>query len=354
MPERFASANPSTMAAPRIAVAIPCYRVKEQIIDVLDGIGPEVCRVYVVDDACPEGSGAFVESTTRDPRVRVLYHPQNQGVGGAMITAYTAALEESMDVVVKIDGDGQMDPRQLPAMVLPLLNGSCDYTKGNRFYTLTTLKPMPLTRLLGNTMLSFMAKISTGYWPHFDPNNGYTAIHTKVLRILPLEKVDRRFFFETDMLFRLNTVGAVVKDIPAPARYGDETSNLDIGHIIPEFLAKHTTNFIKRLFYNYYLRNFSIFSVQLLIGLGLILLGSAFGLYTWVSNATTGVLTTSGTVMLAALPILIGSQMVLSFFNYDILAVPHDPLHPKLPDPEGPTLEETLVSGEKSMASTDR
>lgn len=321
---------PPTITPGLVAVAIPCYRVKDRVLDVIAAIGPEVQRIYVVDDACPEGSGSHVEAVCSDPRVTVLRHALNQGVGGAVITAYQAALADGAELVVKIDGDGQMDCAQIPQMIAPILEGRADYTKGNRFYRLESLRAMPPTRLFGNAVLSFMAKTSTGYWRNFDPNNGYTAIHTKVLRELPLEKIDRRYFFETDMLFRLNTLGALVVDIPAKALYGDETSNLNILGIIPVFLWKHKLNFLKRLFYNYYLRNFSIFSVELVIGLLLLLAGIGFGGWTWVSNAATGELTTSGTVMLAALPIIIGSQMLLSFFNYDMQAVPREPLHPRL------------------------
>ena len=190
----------------RIAVAIPCYKVIQHVLDVIGQIGPEVSVIYAVDDACPDGSGAFIEANNTDPRVRVLYNPQNLGVGGAVVTAYKAAIADGMDIVVKIDGDGQMSPALLPKFVHPLLAGRADYSKGNRFYRPESVQGMPPIRLFGNAVLSFLTKLSCGYWNIMDPTNGYTAVRTCVLSELPLDKLEKRYFFETDMLFRLNTV----------------------------------------------------------------------------------------------------------------------------------------------------
>ena len=313
-----------------IAVVIPSYRVTRHILDVIAGIGPEVSRIYVVDDKCPDGSGALVRNNCTDPRVRVIEHAENQGVGGAVMTGYQAAIAEGMDVIVKVDGDGQMDPLLIPQFVLPILNGEADYTKGNRFFNLEQIGAMPPIRLFGNAVLSLMTKLSSGYWDLFDPTNGFTAIHADAARHLPFEKISRRYFFETDMLFRLNTLQAVVVDVPMDASYGDEVSNLKISKIITEFLVKHIRNFGKRIFYNYYLRNMSLASIELPLGLGLITLGAAYGLLHWFESAKTGSVTPAGTVMLAALPILMGTQLVLAFLANDIASVPKRPLHKKV------------------------
>ena len=143
----------------RIAVAIPCYKVTQHVMGVIAAIGPEVTRIYAVDDACPEGSGPFIEAHNTDPRVRVLYNPQNMGVGGAIVTAYKAAIADGMDIVVKIDGDGQMNPKLLPQFVRPLLRGEADYTKGNRFFRPESVKGMPAMRLFGNIMSLEMAAL---------------------------------------------------------------------------------------------------------------------------------------------------------------------------------------------------
>ncbi|MGO9816907.1 MAG: glycosyltransferase family 2 protein [Acidocella sp.] len=318
---------------PRIGIVIPSYRVTAHILGVLAAIGPEVARIYVVDDCCPDASGTFVETHTRDPRVRVVRRERNGGVGAATITGYRAALADDCDVIVKIDGDGQMDPRLLPRFVRPILAGQADYTKGNRFFNPEDVRAMPPIRLFGNAALSFMTKLSSGYWTLFDPTNGYTAIHAKVTAQLPLERISTRYFFESDMLFRLNTIRAMVLDIPMAAIYADETSHMRIGKVVPRFLKGHAHNFGKRLIYNYFLRDFSVASAELIAGLALLGFGATFGLWHWLVNATHGVVTTSGTVMLAALPVILGLQLLLSFLGYDIAAVPQQPIHPLLATP---------------------
>lgn len=313
-----------------IAVAIPCYKVTQHVLGVIANIGPEVEAIYAVDDACPDGSGRFIEEHNRDPRVRVLYNPENRGVGGALVTAYRAAISDSMDIVVKIDGDGQMDPQLLPLFVRPILAGRADYTKGNRFYRPESVRSMPPVRVIGNALLSFLTKLSCGYWQVMDPTNGYTAIHTAVLRELPLEKLEHRYFFETDMLFRLNTVRAVVRDIPMDAIYADEESNLNIKKVLPEFFSKHLSRLFRRYVYSYLVRDFNIGTIYSLTGSFLLFAGSAFGILHWIGSNASNHPASSGTVMLAAMPILIGIQLLIAFLQYDVSSVPTEPLNPEL------------------------
>lgn len=318
----------------RIAVAIPCYKVTQHVLGVIAAIGPEVEAIYAVDDACPEGSGRFIEQNCRDARVRVLYHPENRGVGGAVMTAYQAALADGVDIVVKIDGDGQMDPALIPKFVRPILRGRADYTKGNRFYRPESLRGMPRIRLFGNAALSFVTKLSSGYWPIMDPTNGYTAIHAAALRRLPLEKLERRYFFESDMLYRLNTIRAVVQDVPMDAVYADERSNLRVSSVLPEFMRKHVQRFFKRYVYVYLVRDFNLGSVYSLAGVLLSVLGLGFGVAQWVHSVTTGRPASSGTVMLAALPLMIGIQFLIAFLHHDVDNVPREPLSADGRDPE--------------------
>lgn len=322
----------TTQRAASIAVAIPSYRVTAQVLAVINAIPPIVERIYAVDDACPDGSGDHIERHCTDPRVRVLRHASNQGVGGAVTTAYRAALAEGMDIVVKIDGDGQMDPRLLSLFVRPILVGRADYTKGNRFYRPESIRDMPRTRLFGNAMLSFLTKLSCGYWHVMDPTNGYTAIHTSVLRELPLDKLEQRYFFETDMLFRLNTVRAVVRDIPMDAVYANEESNLRIGKVLPEFFVKHLSRLGRRYVYSYLVRDFNIGTIYSLTGSFLLLAGSAFGILRWLSSNASSHPASSGTVMLAAMPVLIGIQLLIAFLQYDVSSVPVEPINPDLQD----------------------
>jgi dolichol-phosphate mannosyltransferase len=313
-----------------IAVVIPSFRVTRHILGVISRIGSDVNHIYVVDDKCPDNSGNFVRENCRDPRVKVIYHIENEGVGGAVMTGYKAAISDGASVIVKIDGDGQMDPGLIPVFVRPILDGHSDYTKGNRFFNLEQVRAMPPLRLFGNAMLSFMTKLSSGYWDIFDPTNGYTAIHAEVVLRLPLNKISRRYFFESDMLFRLNAMNAVVVDVPMDAIYGDESSNLKISKIVTEFLGKNIKNFFKRLFYNYYLRNLSLASIELPLGVALIIFGTIYGGAHWLISARTDAVTPAGTVILAALPILMGMQLILAFLAHDISSLPRYPIHKKL------------------------
>lgn len=323
-------ANNDTRAANsnlRIAVVIPSYKVRNHILGVISCIGPEVSHIYVIDDCCPDASGDFVESNCTDTRVSVIRNFENQGVGGSVMTGYKAAIDDGMTIIVKVDGDGQMNPDLIPDFIRPILDGEADYTKGNRFFNLEKIREMPMLRLFGNALLSFMTKLSSGYWDLFDPTNGYTAIHADVARHLPFNKISRRYFFETDMLFRLNTLRAVVVDVPMDAHYGAEVSNLKISKIVGEFLLKHVRNFLKRIFYNYYLRDMSLASIELPLGVLLLVSGGIFGVYHWIDSLQRDIATPAGTVMLAALPILMGTQLILAFLGYDIASVPRKPLH---------------------------
>lgn len=311
---------------PRIAVVIPCYKVRAHILGVLDAIGAETSYIYAVDDCCPEHSGDFIQKNCKDPRVRVLRNSVNLGVGGAVLSGYRAAIEDNSDIIVKVDGDGQMDPRLIPYFAQPIMDGEADYTKGNRFYDLEQLRSMPAIRLFGNAVLSFMSKASTGYWNIFDPTNGYTAVHADIARRLPFEKISKRYFFETDILFRLNILRAVVVDLPMDARYAGEVSNLMVRKIIFEFAFKHLKNALKRIFYNYYLRDFSLASIELPLGILLLVFGSVFGAYHWILSTTTGVTASAGTVLLAVLPILMGVQFILAFLSQDVSSAPVRPI----------------------------
>ena len=310
-----------------IAVVIPTYKVKEHILSVISSIGDEVSLIIIVDDACPEYSGQFVRNNCNDPRLKILFNEHNLGVGGAVLEGYKLALSEGMSLIVKIDGDGQMDPNLLTNFTNPILNGEADYTKGNRFFDIEGVRLMPPMRIIGNTVLSFMSKLSSGYWDIFDPTNGFTAIHANVARCLPFNKVSKRYFFETDMLFRLGTLRARVVDIPMQAKYGDEKSNLKITSIIFEFFIKHLINSFKRIFYNYYLRDLSIASIELPIGFSLFIFGVFYGSTAWIDALETGVSAPVGTIMLSALTTLAGLQLLLAFLSFDIISVPKKSIH---------------------------
>ncbi len=308
-----------------VAVVIPSYRVTNHILDVLKLIGPEVGQIFVVDDACPDNSGEFVKKYSKDKRVTVLTHSENQGVGGAVITGYRAALDAGADIVVKVDGDGQMDPRLIPRLIRPLVDGEADYSKGNRFDSLEDLYEMPRVRIFGNAVLSLWSKLSTGYWSVTDPTNGFTAIHRRVLENIHLDKLRKSYFFESDLLFRLSIVNAVVADIPMKAVYGDEKSHLKIRKVLVEFPWRHTVNLLKRVFYRYYLREWSVASIELPVGIGMLTFGIWFGLASYIEAASAGRAATAGQVTLAAIGIILGVQLLLSFLSYDVQSEPKVP-----------------------------
>jgi dolichol-phosphate mannosyltransferase len=314
------------MVKSSIAVVIPAYKVSAHILDVLKGIGPEVTKIFVVDDACPENSGQLVQKESKDKRVSVIFNEVNQGVGGAVIAGYEAALKAGAEIIVKLDGDGQMDASLISKLVAPIVEGKADYAKGNRFAALAGLRQMPGIRVLGNGGLSFMTKMSTGYYNVTDPTNGFTAIHRRTLELLPLEMLSKRYFFESDMLFRLSLIRAVVWDISMPAQYGTEKSNLNIFKAFFEFTYRHAVNFHKRLFYNYYLRDMSAASFELPVGAALWWWGLIFGFVKYQESLVSGIAATAGTVMFSAVPLILGMQLILAFINYDVSQVPKHPV----------------------------
>jgi dolichol-phosphate mannosyltransferase len=310
----------------KIAVVIPSYKVTRHILGVLEKIGPEVARIYVVDDCCPENSGDYVRKNCSDSRVQVIIKEKNGGVGSATKTGMRQAALDGFDILVKLDGDGQMDPRFINTLVRPIREELADYTKGNRFNNPRSLSQMPAVRLFGNSVLSFLTKLSSGYWQIMDPTNGYVAIHSKVFQCLETDKIADRYFFETDMLFRLHLVGAVVVDIPMSAFYGDEKSNLSVKKIIGPFLWGHLTRFYKRIIYDYYVHDFNVGSLQLTLGLMTFLSGSFLGLYHWTYGLINHQSTEFGIISLVMILMVLGFQLLISALQYDISNKPEIPL----------------------------
>ena len=322
--------NNSDQNIEKITVVIPCYREKSKILDVLSKFDSTITHIIVIDDACPEGTGEFVLKNNNDTRVHLITHKYNQGVGAATISGYLKAIEMGSDIIVKVDGDGQMDPSMIKTLIRPIQRGEADYTKGNRFYRLYGLSKMPPVRLIGNLILSFASKMSSGYWKLFDPTNGFTAIHAKVAEQLPVDKCHKGYFFESDILFQLNMLRAVVIDVPIQAIYGDEKSSLKISNILLLFLMKHFANLSRRIIYNYFLHDFSIASIELVVALIFIAFGSIFGGMEWYNSSITGLAASAGTVIIAALPIMVGSQLLISFLNFDVQNQPNQPIHRNL------------------------
>ena len=311
----------------KIAVVMPAYKSKEHIGDVLSGIADSANKVYVIDDACPDQTGKFVEKSFANNKFEVVYNQKNLGVGGAVIVGLRRALQTDADIIVKIDSDGQMNPEDIQRLVAPVVAGDADYAKGNRFNSLDDLQEMPKTRIFGNAVLSLMSKVSTGYWSITDPTNGFFAISRGALENINLDKLRQRWFFESDILFRLSIIRAVVADVPIRAKYANEQSNLKIRKVIFEFIHRHNVNFLKRLFYVYYLREWSVVSFEFPAALILFFGGIGLGANFWSVSASTGQATTVGQVMLAVLPIILGFQLLLSVLTLDVSNEPKRSLY---------------------------
>jgi dolichol-phosphate mannosyltransferase len=316
------------MSPIHVAAVIPAYNVADQLASVLRSIPDVVQTIVVVDDASSDETAAVAERcASADTRIVVLRHPQNQGVGGATVTGFRKALEAAADVVVKIDGDGQMPLPLLPQLLQPLLDGGADYAKGNRFRDFEALRQMPPLRRTGNVLLSFLAKAATGYWHCFDPTNGFIAIRADVLAQIPLRNVDRTYFFETSMLAQLYLVGAVVKEIPMPARYAGEPSSLSIGRVVLEFPGKLVSSFLRRVLLRNFVYDFNLESVCLAGGVPLFLAGVLFGGWKWIWYMHHQLPAPTGTVVLPALAILLGVQLLVSAAMLDLQAVPREPVN---------------------------
>jgi len=312
-----------------VGVVIPCYKVERQIAAVIRGIPPEIRSLIVVVDGSPDGTRAAVEKLA-DPRVTLLAHERNRGVGAAMQTGFQEALRQGLDIVVKMDGDDQMDPAHLPRLLAPLLENTADVTKCNRYSSLDSLKQMPAVRVLGNAGLTFLVKLASGYWNNFDPANGYLALRASVLERLDIPRLPRRYFFESGLLIALGIQRAVVQDVAAPARYGNERSSLSIPRTLLGFPPRLLLGFVRRIFWRYFVHDFSAVSLYLLLGLPLIAFGTVYALYWMARNRAEGQVAPAGDVMLAAMPIILGVQLLLQAAALDIQGVPTRPLSPPL------------------------
>ena len=304
-----------------ISVVIPSYKVSKYILDVIKDIPEFVNHIIIVDDKCPQNSGQIAKTST-DNRVIVCYHEKNLGVGGAVITGYKKALELNSDIVIKIDGDGQMDVNYMQKLIQPILDGKADYTKGNRFTDFKALRAMPKVRLFGNSGLSFLVKAASGYWNLMDPTNGYTAINKHALEELDLDNIAKRYFFESDMLINLNIENAVVVDVEIPAKYGDEESSLSITKTLVGFPPKLFKGLCKRIFLKYFIYDFNMLSLYLVVGLPMLFFGIVFGSIKWIEAIVSNIETSTGTIMLAVLPIILGTQFILQAIQIDMNNIP--------------------------------
>jgi len=306
-----------------IAAVVPAYKEEKMISKVIETMPDYVDHIVIVDDCSPDATSEVV-GRSDDPRVTLIRHEVNQGVGGAIITAHRAAMDLGSDVNVVMAGDAQMDPDYLPPLLDKVTDGGFGFAKANRFYAPESFSGMPGYRVVGNIVLSFFTKLASGYWNLFDPQNGYTAVRTEVLARVPLDRVAKRYSFENDLLIHLNILQVPATDVPIPAVYGEEVSSIRLSKVIPELLHRLTVGYWSRIWYRYVLWSFSPIALLLFMGLALFVLG--VGVSIWVMFQIAGsVVATAATVMLAALPLMIGTQMLISALQLDIQATPSSP-----------------------------
>jgi glycosyltransferase involved in cell wall biosynthesis len=305
----------------RIAVVSPAYNEALHVAQVVKAIPDFVDQIIVVDDCSTDDTAQVLESM-RQERVHALKTAVNSGVGGATIDGYRKALELDCDIAVKMDGDGQMSSDHLPLLLDAIIDDEYDYAKGNRFLAGESLHAMPRHRLIGNIILTFLTKLASGYWHVFDPQNGYTAISAAALRRLDLQRLHRRYFFENDMLIALNFHNSRVADVAIPARYGDEHSKLNPFKAGVTFPLLLLARFWRRIYQKYVLRDFSPIALFLVMGLLLLGWGLFFGAYHWILSVATNHVATTGTVMLAVLPLILGFQLILQAIVLDIQETP--------------------------------
>jgi glycosyltransferase involved in cell wall biosynthesis len=311
-----------------IAAVVPAYREEKMISRVVETMPDYVDHIVIVDDCSPDDTSAVVMGLG-DARVTLIRHEVNQGVGGAIITGHRRAIELGADVNVVMAGDAQMDPAYLPDLLERVVDEGYGFAKANRFFSHESFAGMPKYRIVGNIVLSFMTKLASGYWHLFDPQNGYTAVRTSVLKRLSLDRIAKRYSFENDLLIHLNIAQVPAIDVPIPAVYGDEVSTIKLRRVIPELLALLTAGFWKRIWYRYVLWSFS--PVVLLLVLGILLFAVGLGVAIWVCfQIAASVVATAATVMLAALPLMIGTQMLISALQLDIQGSPSTPNLPPI------------------------
>jgi len=301
---------------------IPCYKSKGKAENVVLETLKYVDKVICVDDNCPLDTGASIRKNIKDENLTIIKNKINMGVGGAFKVGLVAALDMGAELVIKIDSDGQMNPELIPLFLNPLENNLASFVKGNRFRNSAVLYKMPKVRLIGNLLLGILTKVSTGYWELFDPTNGFVAFKTELVNKLPLHKLDNRFFFETDLLFRMGLLDTFILEIPMEAKYEDEISNLNALKEIPNFLLKHCLLIPKRIFYSYFLMDFNPGTLFLLISCLFGFLSISLASYNFIYAQINELYTPAGIQTLFLALFIISLQFLMNFIHYDVSQKP--------------------------------
>ncbi len=264
----------------KIAVVVPAYKEEELIEETLSSIPEYVDRIYAVDDGSPDRTYEVMRKIAEeDPRIICMKHEENGGVGVAIVTGYKKALQDRMDIAVVMAGDNQMNASFLPDLLEPIINGRADYVKANRLLSPRYRIGMGKWRFFGNSILTFLTKIASGYWQIMDPQNGYTAISRNALERLELDSIYPWYGYCNDILVKLNVYGLRVVDVPVPARYGSEKSSIKYSTYIVKISLMLLKNFFWRLKMKYIILSFNPLVFFYILGIILTPIGFITGVY---------------------------------------------------------------------------
>lgn len=302
-----------------IAVVVPAYNEEKLISRVLKSIPNFVDHIVVVDDGSQDRTGEIVrEHQKEDNRIIYIRHQKNEGVGGAIVTGYKWALSNSVEITVVMAGDGQMDPKDLPKLIEPLVKGGVDYSKGNRLFTGRAWRVIPKTRYLGNAVLSFLTKIASGYWHIADSQSGYGAVSLEVLKTIDLDSLYKRYGMPNDFLTKLNVYQFRVKDVPVNPIYGiGERSKMKIYKVVFTLSFLLVKLFFWRLKEKYIIRDFHPLVLFYLMGFLLTPIGVIFGGYLFLYRIFVGTVAATS-ALFAGLFIISGIQFLLFAMWFDM------------------------------------
>jgi glycosyltransferase involved in cell wall biosynthesis len=302
-----------------VGVVVPAHNEELLLPETLAGIPSFVDRVYVVDDASTDGTaGRAHAAAAGDPRVVVIVHERNAGVGAAIVTGYRRAISDRIDVTCVMAADGQMEPDDLVHLVTPVARGEVNYAKANRLFTGQAWRLIPHTRYLGNAVLSFLTKIASGYWHVADSQSGYAAIELATLQRLELDRLYPRYGFPNDMLVHLNVWNARVRDVPSRPIYGiGEESGIRLRRVVPAISWLLLKRFFWRLREKYVIRDFHPLVLFYALGIVMTIVGFALGVLEVVLRLT-GEQITAASIVLVALLLISGTQFVLFAMWFDM------------------------------------
>jgi glycosyltransferase involved in cell wall biosynthesis len=302
----------------KVGVVVPAYNEEELIVSALMSAPQYVDLIILVDDGSSDATARTAEGAGIQ-KLKVLRHKGNRGVGAAIVSGYTAALEGGCDLVAVMAGDAQMDPAQLVKLLDPIVDGRADYAKGNRLLSSSVRHGMPKLRLFGNSLLSFLTKVSSGYWDIMDPQNGYTATTRQVLETLSIQDIYPRYGYPNDILIKLNAYGFRVIDVVMPPRYGTEKSKIRLWNYTPSVSWLLFTGFFWRMKEKYILQSFHPLVFFYITGLTLLPLGVLAGLYMSYLRVFVGPIS-AGSILLPIFLIITGLQSLFFAMLFDMEA----------------------------------